>query len=335
MENTSILQTGSFTADGTTQIINFRGKIDWIELWNHTYADSASAQDKGYRFYWQTGMGTDGLVEYHTGSNQEQSINGTGTGAFTVFDASTYAGGSLVSVTTATNPGGGQPVYTVSATTGINANSIVRLKNVVEDTGSLKSPLNGLDFSVDDIDNGGTNFRLKNALMGAPGGDATTGGQYKLVAPSLATYKLFKPRTRVIGKIDVSAPTAPVVSTLVDHGFAVGDAVKFSITNSNYGMTQINGLTGTVTNADNAGYFTCDIDTTGFTAFAWETVFTLSNPYPTVTPVGAAGGTAYEELGTPSFNQGYTGMVLAGGALLPGGDANTMYWKAGTSWSSM
>ena len=330
MENSSIIQTGSFTGDGSNQLIEFQSQIDWIEVVSLSYADSATAQDKGYRYFWQRGMGTNGLVEYHTGDNQEQSVDGTGTGAFTLYDTSTFTGYGDFAIT-ATNAA--QPTFLTGTTTGLEAGAVVRLKNALETTGSLLSPISGLDFTIGTV-SASTSFQLARTLPNNVGASDIASGTYHLVAPSLATYKLFTPRERVIAEIDVSTATAPIIHTLVDHGFSVGDIVQFSFSNSNFGTTGLDGKKATITNADNAGYFTIDLDMTGYTAFEWETVFNNCNPYPSVRVIGSNTSSTYSDNGTIGTNHGVVGMILKGGALLPGGDSGTYFWRAGTSWDN-
>jgi uncharacterized protein (TIGR02217 family) len=55
------------------------------------------------------------------------------------------------------------------------------------------------------------------------------------------------------------------VTTTATHGLAIGDTVYFS---GVVGMTQINGLRGTVTSLPTTSRFTVDINSTGFTAYS-------------------------------------------------------------------
>ena len=61
------------------------------------------------------------------------------------------------------------------------------------------------------------------------------------------------------------AANARVTTTLAAHGLAIGDVVFF---NEVLGMTEINGLTGTITNVPAANQFDVDIDSTAFTLYA-------------------------------------------------------------------
>ena len=110
-----------------------------------------------------------------------------------------------------------------------------------------------------------------------------------------------------------------------------------------YGMTELNGLKGTIIDlsdssipASDVNTFTVDIDSSGFTAFS----FPLTGNYPftpaQVIPVGedTAAALAFNQnvLSDSIVNTAYLGMVLKGGAGLPGGaDNDVVYWVAGKS----
>ena len=106
-------------------------------------------------------------------------------------------------------------------------------------------------------------------------------------------------------------------------------------------MTEIDGLYGVVTSVTDAASFVIDIDTTGFTAFAWPVqadVVASSYQAPTVVPIGVDAGVA-RAAGTNDGSQAVRdtysiGIELAGGAAGPAGaNADIIYWIAGKSYS--
>ena len=309
----SILQTGSFTADGNNKTLKIRSDVDKMVIENIT---EWAATDNGYgfRYTWYRDMGTTMLMEYHPAGDHTSAVNTTAS-AIELIDSSNYALGSVINVTAGTDVV--QPVYTVT-TTGIIAGTIVRLISTDHNN------LNGLDFTVDDIDNGGTNFRLANALATAPGQIANT-GTYRVVAPNIEVYNLFQPTNRNIAKI--TAVTNAVVTTLVDHGYSVGQQVKFSIP-SESGMIELDGLTGNIT-AITAGTFTVDVDTSAMTAFTFPVYGDVPCQIPNVVPVGDAKSSVSQTAPSKFYNQGYIGVVLTGGTTKPGGSNNDVVrWTA-------
>lgn len=327
MYNGTIIQQGKFTSAGTDKILKIRSDVDWMEVINFTQADGGT-QDKAIRSYWQRGMGTTGLVEYHPAADQTLAIDSTAAGAFTLIDTSDSStlAGAWTAVTAGTNATG--PQYSTGTTTGLSTGSIVRLK------GTDHTNLNGIDFSIDAVV-AATSFDLANDLATAPGVVAGASGYYKLIAPTADSYRLFTPSHRFIANITAAA--SGVVTTLVDHGYAVGQKVRFTIP-SNFGMVELNDLVGTIT-AVTTSTFTVNINTSGFSAYTFPTAAIVtaagSINYATVIPVGESTSSDYSaNTGDAVYNQGYIGMILAGGALLPAGEnTNVIYWRAGKSFS--
>lgn len=321
MDNGTIIEQGYFTADGNAKLLELPSGVDWLEITNYTeYAASNSGH--GYKYFWQRGLGTSGFMEYHPAADHTAAVNVI-TGAFTEFDQSTYAGGSWVSVSAGTNATA--PSYSTGDTTGLATGSIVRLK------GTNQYDLNGIDFTVDSVV-ASTSFDLANTLATAPGSTAGASGYYKLVAPTLEIYNMFRPAVRNIGKI--TQATQAVVTTLVDHNFEDGSLIRFSIP-SEYGMVELDGLVGTVV-SQTAGTFTVDIDTTGFSAFTYPTATVAASAIsPAIAnPIGASTDLSYNIGGnsTEVYNQGVRGMILTAGTAKPAGSvSDVIYWRAGKS----
>lgn len=152
---------------------------------------------------------------------------------------------------------------------------------------------------------------------------------------------IFYPRRRVISSISNAAQA--VVRTTVNHGYQVGQQMRFSNVQpvrrgaAAYGMTEINGLTGNIV-AVTAGSFTVDVDTSGFSAF----VFPLTANYPftpaEAIPVGEDTPTALDLnvnlLTGATINTAEIGMLLGAGIASPSGTVGqTIFWKAGKSFN--
>lgn len=315
----AIILQGGFTADGNAKTLKLRSDIDWIEVINLTNT-LGTEQDHGFRYYWQRGMGTYATTEYHPAADATAAITYTAS-SFDLIDTSAYELGASTAVTAGTNAT--RPVYSTGSTAGLATGSIVRVFSTNHDT------IDGLDFSIDTLI-ANTSFRLANTLATAPGVIAGA-GFYRLVAPNVEIYSMFTPSNRNIANITQAA--SAVVTTLVDHNYAVGQAVTFRV-DADSGMTQINALVGNIT-AVTTSTFTVDIDSTGFTAFNF--------PLPAVAPYTPAsvvvvgdehGSTVDQNAVGKMYNQAYIGMVLQPGALMPAGEADDVIkWKAGKSFS--
>jgi len=314
----AIIQQGRFVGTGAAKTLKIRSEVDWMRIVNYT--ESAAANNgRGVEYYWQKGMGTNTIMKYRPAGDQTlasivlaASIN--------VIDSSSFALGARTLVTAGTDVV--QPLYNTGNTTGLLAGGIVRLDSTNHNN------LNGLDFSVDTV-TGNTSFRLANTLATAPGRVAGGAGYYRTIAPNIEIYTMFTPSHRVISNITAAA--SAVVTTLVDHGYAIGGRVKFNIEPGN-SMTQINGLTGNVT-AITANTFTVDIDSSTFTAFTFPLYTAVPYRPSMVVPIGTNPGYASgTNLDSAFNNQGFIGVVLPFGTALPGGSTNdVIYWQAGSS----
>ena len=318
----AIIQSGYFTSTGVAKTLVLRSDVDYLVVTNETEM-AATTTAHGFRYYWRRGM-TQGLgnLEKHV-TVDPQGINVAGvvfTGAiaansgFFLVDSSNKTPGAAVVVTGGTDAT--RPVYTVASIGSVLAGSIVRI------IGGNQTNLAGLDFSVDDINNGGVNFRLANTIATAPG---TTSGActYRMVAQDLATYKYFYPSNRFIANITQAA--AAVVTTLVDHGYTTGDKVRLNVP-SEFGMTQMNGLLGTVTYLT-ASTFSVDIDSTAFTAFKFPLPAIVPFTYAEVVCVGGVSSTtSYSDA---IANGLYIGITLMPGVLSPAGSTfDVISWQA-------
>ena len=320
----NIIQQGSFTADGNAKTLKIRSDVDWIQIVNETQ-HAAANNGYGVEYYWQRGMGTSSVMKYRPAGDQTLASN-VSANSIMLIDSSNFAVGTRYAVTAGSNAT--RPVYTTANTgtmlTG-DTDSIVRLDNTDQ------TNLNGLDFTVDAVTTD-TTFRLANTIATAPGVVAGAAGYFKVIAPNLEIYRMFTPSNRIIG--NVTAAASAVVTTLVDHGYAVGQRVKFHVP-ATYGMTQLDGLTGNITAvaAGPPNTFTVDIDSTAFTAFNFPLPGIVPFRYANVVPVGDNPGYA-SHITCPGlfYNQGFIGVILVGGTTDPGGNAgDKIYWLAGKS----
>jgi hypothetical protein len=108
----------------------------------------------------------------------------------------------------------------------------------------------------------------------------------------------FYPRNRRITSI--TQATSAVITMSVVHGFTVGQQVRMTVP-AGWGMVEMNGLLGTitaVTTSATVNSITVNIDSSGFTAFAFPTsaVAALGIGVPEVTPVGEAAASPYQNL---------------------------------------
>jgi hypothetical protein len=322
---------GKFTSTGANKILNIRSDVDWINVYNYTAAAQAAA-DLGFQYYFQRGMAQGrGIIYAKLGAVANDPITVGEIGAtlgFYLIDTSVNVPGASVALTSVS--AGATPVVATGNTAGLADGDIVRLYNV---TGGLQ--LNGLDFTIDTI-NANVSFEL--AYMA------------QIVLTGAGTFRkipynpIYYPRARYISSITQAAQA--VVKLTVTHGYKVGQVVRFivpSVAGSavSYGMTEMNNLQGTILAIDLVNNtITVDIDSSGFTAFAFPTTALAASGFTPaqVVPIGQNTAESLDAgvdiLTDATVNEALVGIQLIAGAFSPAGQANdVIYWVAGKSFS--
>lgn len=323
---------GRFTGTGSAVILQIRSDLDWMWVKNITVSYAGGA-GTGAEFYWQRGMaqgrGTIYTKTAVTGALAVAQI--AANSGFYLVDSSVNLPGPSVALTGITN--GNPPVVNTASTAGLNNGDIVRIFSTV---GALQ--LAGLDFTIGAII-ANTSFTL--AYM----------AQIANANPGAGTYRripynpYFYPSSRYITKI--SQASQAIVTLSVSHSYTVGQVVRFivpAVTAAAYGMTELNGLQGTIVaigQADADGVtntITVDIDTSGFTAFAFPLTTAPGFTPAQVVPIGENTAEALllgaNILGDSTVNTAYIGIQLMAGASSPAGVASdVIYWVAGKSFS--
>lgn len=330
MAYNTVLQQGSFLGTGANIVLNIRSDVDWIRVYNATALAQAAA-DLDYEFYWQRGMpqGT-GLVWTKLGAvaNDPITVGALGVGeGFTLLDTSVQT--ATIGPAVITNISAANPPRVTSAAHGLQTGDIVRLANTA---GALQA--DGVDFRVTRFD--ANNFDLSwmspIAVAAAPGATA--------VFRKISNEAIYQPKARVITSITQAAQA--VITMAAPHNFTVGQRVSFripAVTALAYGMVELDNVNANVVAISVVNNtITVDVDTTGFTAFAFPLTADTPFTYAQVVPVGEDSATALllggDFLGDAVFNNAILGVLLAGGATGPGGAAgDVMYWLAGKSFS--
>jgi len=307
---------GKFTSTGASQTLNIRSGVDWIKVLNYT---------DNTQYFWQVGMAAG--VGKITAANGTTASLGAGLGFYPI-DTSLNVPGASVVLTAIS--GAAIPVVSTGNTGGLANGDIVRLYNV---TGGVQ--LNSIDFTIGAI-NANVSFTL--AYMS------------QIVAANAGTFRripynpIFYPRNRYI--VSISQAVEAVVVLTVTHGYKVGQVVSFVVPSvggsaASYGMTEINGLQGTILAIDTAtNSITVDIDTTAFTAFAFPTTaqaaagFTQAQVVPVGMNTAEGLDSGVDILSDATINTGLIGIQLVGGANSPAGAVNdVIYWTSGNSFS--
>lgn len=249
-----IIEGGRFTSDATL-MANIRLSVqpDFFWLRNRTEWGSGNAET-AVESWWRTGM-TAGAAQFSTqivATNALTSGVATASG-FTFVDTSnpplyTALAGTAV---TAANPA----VVSMANTGSITVGDVVRLYAV---TGMQQ--IATYDFTVTAVT---TNVSITLGYLNAAGfAAAATAAQVLKFIPN----RMY-PRWRYITSITQAAQA--VVTFSVAHNFTAGENVSFRVSSA-FGMDEMNNVVGRVLSVT-ASTVTLDVDSSGFTAFAFPT----------------------------------------------------------------
>ena len=262
------LLTGTFTSDGATKNISLPSGYNSFELVNITDIGSSAANTNVMRAQGTSSMSA-GSAYYNpktSGAATNALEVSTTTGGFTfISDSASLLNGPLVA-TSGTDINRANPaVVSTGTTTNLVSNvSVVRLINNV---GMLQ--VSGMDFTVGTVI-ASTSFQLRYLDNSGFAADSTS-GSYRIVNAADRYY----PKARFITAITQAA--SAVITMSVIHGYTVGQTVRIVVPSA-FGMTEINGLLGTITAVTTGATntITVNIDSTGFTAFAFPTSATAA-----------------------------------------------------------
>lgn len=252
---------GSYTSDGNARLIEAPfasvGANVRIELYNRDNFDSDDDPGVVKRAWWQSGQ-PDGSWRgvKNTDALLTDETTGAATNGFTLVDTNQTL--QLEAPVTGTAITAATPAVATAAAHGYNVGDVVR---IVGTTGMLQ--IAGYDFTVTAV-GGVNNFTLGYLPAVGFAAPATA-----LTARRLRYEDIYTPRKRLISNITAAA--SAVVTLSVTHGYQVGQKVRF-IVPEEYGMVEMNNLVGQVTAINTTtNTITVDIDSSGFTAFAFPT----------------------------------------------------------------
>lgn len=312
--------TGSFTSDGTSQLITVPSDIVKLEVFNITYFGSTAGNTLEEISWWVKDL-SDGYAYVGNKTNGAATIAITSmatTDGFTLVTRSGSEVGSAVAVTGITNAD--PMVVSTGSTAGLISGDVVRMiANPASP--STANQIYGRDYTIDTIV-ANTSFHLPYTGV-APGVAETGGAFYRRVNFN----PLYYPRRRFISNISKAA--SAVIELSVTHGFTAGQLVRIYCPTS-WGMSQINGQLATITAINTTNNtITVDINSTAYTTFAYPSNATAAAgiDQPQVVPVGESATATYaNNLDDATRNQGTVQMLLGSGVV--GAASDSMRWIA-------
>lgn len=306
--------TGSFTSDGSIVNLSLPSGYDDFEMINITDIGSTAASTPVMRAQGTSSMSA-GSAYYSTKTNGAATLDletTTTSGGFTfVSDSGVQTPGAKVFLSnsaSAINRANPAVVLTGTTTNLVAGSTVVRLFNTVG-----MQQVASMDFTVGTIV-ASTSFQLKYLNNSGFAANCTASGTdafYRIIPFNPRYY----PRNRYITAI--TQASSAVITLSVTHGYTVGQLIRVVVPSA-FGMTEINGLQGTITAISTANNtITVNIDSSAFTAFAFPTSATAAAgvSFAEVTPIGEAATNSSSQpygnlLDDATDNQSFTGIQI-------------------------
>jgi len=327
----TIITQGSFTSTGAGIKINLPSSADYFKSVNITQMATTQATGRCVMGEWYKGVFTDNNGIRWKKTNSTSAMNADLFSTSTASDGFTYVtvSPSAEAYVSGFSSTAANPAVATQTNTYSNGD-IVKLKTA---TGDLV--LGGMSFQISSVSGAGY------TLLGLP---ATAANGFTAISAAstsrISKYAAVEPEFLYVTAISVgTAPTVPtagsIISVSIDPSnyYVVGQKVRFSIP-SGFGMSQMNGLTGTITaiNFDNSGAadvaaynIVVDIDVSAFDAFVFPASATSPTQplFATVAPAGAK--TAFDPVTGVQTGYNFTLQPFHTGQFTP-----YMYLGAGT-----
>lgn len=308
----------TFISDGVSQIINLPGEVEQIQVRDISNLN-APVNNEFVEASWTIGMANGSALERaYTGAQPLTEVNVISVDGIGQFDTSEQNSLGAPNAGITAISAAGPAVVLLASTTGLANGDVVRLSST---TGMLQ--IASMDFTISGLVLD-TSFEL--AFMDTTGFVAATAGTLRRVN----NPPLYSPRQFLITAISQAAEARVTMSVTSD--IAVGEEIVIDIP-SNFGMVEINGLRGTVTaigNADASGFtntFDIDIDSSGFTAFA----FPLSADFQTSFAQAVRFGNVSQQVLASTDNIGAFQVQLGSAVVGAAGDTIEVLLISGTS----
>lgn len=315
----ALIDSGSFTSEGTAKKINLPADADFMRVINSTQLATTQNPGRGCVFEWQRGL-TDGYGWMWTKQNSSNNID---------LEQITSDGFTLVSSVpkpeaqvTGTALTNASPAVATATSHGYSVGDRLRVYGT---TGMLQ--IAGMEFTVTAV-GGSNNYTLGYLDASGFGAPATA-----ILSRRLPSADLVEPGFRYITNVTQAAQA--VVTLSVTHQYKIGELIFFRLPNQ-FGMQELDGKTGRVVAINTSNNtITVDIDTTGFTAFAFPASAAGPFRFPVCCNAGQKGfvlsGTQYGYDASLAFQSGqfYPYILLGAGADGPAGSSgDVIYWQA-------
>ncbi len=298
------IKAGSFVSNASPRVLEFDGSPDIVRLYYQGnasgdvwIADGATPALK--ELYWNRNMGAGtGLGTRNVASNDEDEKVFFSSGGVSAFEPSYGEFGPALTITGITEA---SPAVVTSVAHGLATGDQVIIQG-----GAGMQQINGQVYQITVVSD--DTFSL-NSLNTTGFGARTTGG----VAKRLLYPGIWQPQS--LFPIIITQAAQAVITTSINHGYVAGQEVLLSVP-ADFGMVQADGKIAEIVSVT-ANTMTIDLNTTGFTAFAFPA---SGSPlaFPSVTNYATQGSLVLNSYRNDGFKGVYLGASVAGsnGALV-------------------
>lgn len=305
-----LVASGRFTSTGAAKDIVLRSDVDFMEVINFTQQATTQATGRGIQFQWQRGL-ADGAGFMISKENAASTVTfeTISSGGFSLKDTSEQAPEAAVTGTAIT---AASPAVVTAVAHGYSVGDRVR---IYSSTGMLQ--IAGMEFTVTAV--GGANSFTLGYLDASGFAAAATA----LQARRIPNNPLYAPEANWITGITAAANA--VVTMSVTHGLAIGDQVRLNVP-SEFGMVQADGKSAKVLAVNTTNNtVTLDLDSSGFTAFAFPASASVPFTHAQLVPFGDQSTNVDQALD----NDSKLLMKLHAGVDSPAGSSSdVIYWRA-------
>lgn len=315
MDNT-IIQQGTFISEGTAVELDIRSDVDWMEVINDTQFANTATPGRGVKFEWQRGLAPGEAWVY-------SKLDAVDTLAATkaLSNGFTLVPGAPTPVISGTTITKANPPVCTAANHGLSNGDFVlfqQLTNMpqIALVAFTIANVTTNTFELIFFNTNTANFVAETSFVAIKGSAGTWFGQFDNI-------------TSVI-----TGTTTQIQEAGFDEevNYPIGTVLRFNVPKA-YGMVELDRLQGVVLAHDTVtNTYTVDIDSTGFTPFAWPDAAAFPQSLPTVEVVGSVANNSL----AATDNLDNIGMELGAGTLGPAGSiGDRIFWKAGKSFSNL
>lgn len=302
-----------FSSEGTAIRVPVSFRPTQVTVRNLTRLATLPTSSAVVRAMWHVASPTNTTTESASSAATSVALGNLTSNGITIVEGNEDRLGAPIAYASSTvaNPS----VVTTSTAHGLSVG-----QRVLVQSSSTAKQVQGMEFTVTAV--GSDTTLTLGYLDGSANGVGTAFGTGNIIPVRFDDPSL--PAINYVTGVTTTNKKRPVFKFgITISNYAVGQQLTFSGFDE-FGMTQLNGRTGSITAISTTNNtVTCDLDTTGFTAFAWPASDSAGVQRPIAYPKGQVDSTSFDA----SFERSTTPYILIGTGVV-GSSGNTIVVEA-------